>query len=193
MRLSVLQARAGVAAAFRAGGRERAGRRLRLSHRPAYRSRMSRLRRAVLPLVAASSLAAVFAIPAAERASAQMMGRATGRTGAFLEAQRCALCHSHSPRARALTDANGNDVSPFLTWSATTMANAFRDPYWRAQMSREIEKAPESKDAIESLCLRCHAPATSHQSRLDGTAPMPLEALDAQPLARDGVSCTVCH
>ncbi len=154
---------------------------------------MSRLRRAVLPLVAASSLAAVFAIPAAERASAQMMGRATGRTGAFLEAQRCALCHSHSPRARALTDANGNDVSPFLTWSATTMANAFRDPYWRAQMSREIEKAPESKDAIESLCLRCHAPATSHQSRLDGTAPMPLEALDAQPLARDGVSCTVCH
>ena len=121
-----------------------------------------------------------------------MMGRAA-RDGAFVEAQQCALCHSGSPRARALTDANGNDVSPFLTWSATTMANAFRDPYWRAQMSHEIEKDPERKDAIESLCLRCHAPAPSHQSRLDGVVVPSSEALETAPLARDGVSCTVCH
>lgn len=110
-----------------------------------------------------------------------------------MEAQQCALCHSSSPNARAMMDANGNDVSPFLTWSATTMANSFRDPYWRAQMSREIEKDPAGKVAVEGLCLRCHAPAPAQQARMDG-APLPsFEALDSNSLARDGVSCTVCH
>ncbi|MBX7184072.1 MAG: cytochrome c family protein [Vicinamibacteria bacterium] len=121
------------------------------------------------------------------------MGRAPSRTGAFMEAQQCALCHSGSPNARAMVDANGNDVSPFLTWSATTMANSFRDPYWRAQMSREIEKAPASKAEVEGLCLRCHAPAPAHQADLDGRKLPPFEALDGDSLARDGVSCTVCH
>lgn len=140
---------------------------------------------ALLPGVAASILRPV-------RAQAQMM-RNDARTGAFMEAQQCALCHSTKPTARAMTDANGNDVSPFLTWSATTMANSFKDPYWRAQMSREIEKDPGGKEAVESLCLRCHAPASSHQARLDGAPTPSFEALESNPLARDGVSCTVCH
>jgi len=113
--------------------------------------------------------------------------------GAFLEAQRCALCHSHSPRARAMTNAAGDDVSPHATWSATTMANSFRDPYWRAQMAREVEAEPERGPQIEALCLRCHAPAASHQARLDGRSPPTLAAAAADPLAHDGVTCTVCH
>lgn len=92
-----------------------------------------------------------------------------------------------------MIDSSGNDVSPFLTWSATTMANSFNDPYWRAQMSREIEKNPAHKKEIESLCLTCHAPASRHQARLDGVPSPSFETLDRDSLARDGVSCTVCH
>ncbi len=149
-------------------------------------------REVVLPFLFCSTFLSATIASTPRYASAQMMGRAA-RDGAFVEAQQCALCHSGSPRARALVDANGNDVSPFLTWSATTMANAFRDPFWRAQMSHEVERDPARKDGIESLCLRCHAPAPSHQSRLDGVVVPPAAALEASPLARDGVSCTVCH
>ena len=121
------------------------------------------------------------------------MGRPATTDGAFLESRECSLCHTTSPRARALTDANGNDVSPYATWMATTMANAFRDPYWRAQMSHDIERDPERRESIEALCMRCHAPATMHQSRLDGAEPPSFAVAAANPLARDGVACTVCH
>lgn len=144
--------------------------------------------------------ASAIALGLSSQASAQMMGRRAERAGAFLESRECALCHSSSPRARALTDANGNDVSPVATWSATTMANAFRDPYWRAQMSMEIERDPARRDSIEAVCTRCHAPAANHQSRLDGTALLPVAtpdeastSLTSSALARDGVTCTVCH
>jgi len=86
----------------------------------------------------------------------------------FLSAERCALCHSGSPRARALRNADGEDVSPFATWQASAMANAFRDPYWRAQMAREVELAPARAAEIEGLCLTCHAPAAHHAARLAG-------------------------
>jgi hypothetical protein len=92
------------------------------------------------------------------------------KPGAFLEAQRCALCHSRAPTARALTTVTGDDASPHGLWRATAMANAFRDPYWRAQMAREVERAPQNKTAIESLCLRCHAPMASHAARRAGEA-----------------------
>lgn len=115
------------------------------------------------------------------------------RWGAFLPAERCATCHSASPRARAMTTASGDDVSPVGTWSATMMANSFRDPYWRAQMATEIEAEPHLKHQIESLCLRCHAPMESQQARLDGRETPAIEDIVASPLAAEGVSCTVCH
>lgn len=103
------------------------------------------------------------------------------------------MCHSHSPTASALTTRTGDDVSPHGTWQATLMANAFRDPYWRAQMAHEVERAPENKVAIESLCLNCHAPAASHTARLANAVAPSIETALPDPLARDGVSCTVCH
>ncbi|MBM3988995.1 MAG: hypothetical protein FJ294_13680 [Planctomycetes bacterium] len=112
---------------------------------------------------------------------------------AFLDAQRCALCHSHSPRARAMTTLGGDDISPHGTWSATMMANAFRDPYWRAQMAHEVETEPHKKAEIEELCLRCHAPTESHQARLDRRPPPSIESTLSSQLAKDGVTCTVCH
>jgi hypothetical protein len=73
------------------------------------------------------------------------------------------------------------------------MANAFRDPYWRAQMAREIEERPAAKTEIEGLCLRCHAPMAAHAAALAGLPTPPLEELVGDPLAEDGVSCALCH
>ena len=73
------------------------------------------------------------------------------------------------------------------------MANAFRDPYWRAQVAHEVEVAPGAKAEIEGLCLRCHGPIVSHQARMDGVEAPAIELAVTEPLARDGVSCTVCH
>jgi len=111
----------------------------------------------------------------------------------FLTSDRCALCHSAVPSAQAMTTATGDNVSPYDTWSATAMANSFRDPYWRAQVAHEIERAPQDAAAIESLCLTCHAPMAHHSARL-GDAPAPTrENTHDNALAQDGVSCTVCH
>lgn len=111
----------------------------------------------------------------------------------FLPGEKCAQCHSMSDKANALVSATGDDVSPHGTWQATAMANAFRDPYWRAQMAHEVERAPQHKAEIEGLCLRCHAPITSHLARLKGDAPPSIESALEDKLAHDGVSCTVCH
>lgn len=73
------------------------------------------------------------------------------------------------------------------------MANSFRDPYWRAQMAHEVEAEPHKKAEIEGLCLRCHAPTESHQARLDRRPAPTIEEALLSPLAKDGVSCTVCH
>ncbi len=112
---------------------------------------------------------------------------------AFLPAERCAVCHSQSPNARALTTPLGEDGSPHGLWKATPMANAFRDPYWRAQVAREVEAAPGNRAAIEQLCTTCHAPAEHHDARLAGVPTPSIAELASSPLANDGVTCTVCH
>lgn len=132
----------------------------------------------------------VIASPATSASSAPS---ASGAHSAFLAAERCAVCHSHSDRATALTTATGDDASPHGLWKATAMAQAFRDPYWRAQVAREVEAAPGQRAAIEALCTTCHAPAAHHDARLASEPIAPIADLARAPLARDGVTCTVCH
>jgi hypothetical protein len=112
---------------------------------------------------------------------------------AFATADGCALCHSAHPRATANLTPTGEDVSPHGLWKGTMMANSFRDPYWRAQVAREIAEIPESARETQSLCLRCHGPMASHTARLKGEPSPSVAASAFDPLARDGVSCTVCH
>jgi hypothetical protein len=78
------------------------------------------------------------------------------------------------------------------------MANASRDPLWRAVVSAEIKATPSRKADIEAKCMRCHAPMESNAFHGDTDARMSLKMLDdssdpRNPLARDGASCTVCH
>ncbi|HUR28745.1 MAG TPA: multiheme c-type cytochrome [Planctomycetota bacterium] len=114
-------------------------------------------------------------------------------SGGFLTADQCARCHSRSPKANALTTAAGDDASPHGLWQATPMANAFRDPYWRAQMAAEVERDPAARAATESLCLRCHAPMASHAAALEGRPSPSMRELQGDALAHDGVSCMACH
>ncbi|HGY91282.1 MAG TPA: hypothetical protein ENK43_08940 [Planctomycetes bacterium] len=120
--------------------------------------------------------------------------RPSGHNAVFATADGCALCHSASDRALALRDALGRDVSPHGLWKGSMMAQAFRDPYYRAQVERETELYPEQKDVIEDTCLRCHAPMAHHSLRLAGQGErLTMSAAHGDPLAEDGVSCTVCH
>jgi len=147
--------------------------------------------------VALLLLAFAAVVVAAEWQDGAFWGRGRFRpektNNAFATADGCALCHSASERATANWSATGEDVSPFGLWRGTMMANAFRDPYWRAQVAREIEGDPEHAAETQALCLRCHAPMTSHTARLKGEKSPAIRVAGFDALARDGVSCTVCH
>ncbi|MEQ1633080.1 MAG: multiheme c-type cytochrome, partial [Planctomycetota bacterium] len=101
----------------------------------------------------------------------------------------CSICHSVSPTANAMRSATGDDVSPHGLWQSTMMANSFRDPYFRAQLERESK----DNEAVQELCLRCHAPMAHHERAMAGQPHPRLKDLVDSKLARDGVSCTVCH
>ncbi len=113
-----------------------------------------------------------------------------------LESQACALCHSNSPRASAMRDMEDRPISPHRLWSGTMMANSSRDPLWRAAVAAEVRATPSRKAEIERKCLSCHAPMAHHAGVFDDH-PSPMELLDDDSrvgeLARDGVSCTICH
>jgi hypothetical protein len=116
--------------------------------------------------------------------------------GPFTQARTCALCHSASENATALWSDSGDDVSPHGLWQATMMANSFRDPYWRAQVAKEVAAAGDDAEGaarIEALCLTCHGPAAHHTARLAERESPGVLASAEDPLARDGVTCTVCH
>ncbi|MEZ6188739.1 MAG: multiheme c-type cytochrome [Planctomycetota bacterium] len=115
----------------------------------------------------------------------------------FATAQVCARCHSSSERAQGMRDAKGRSVAPFDLWRTSMMANASRDPLWRAVLSAEVQATPSRAEDIQSTCLRCHAPMASQEHRF-ADAPSPtladLSGEDATALlGLDGVSCTVCH
>lgn len=123
--------------------------------------------------------------------------RVAVREGRFATGTACALCHSAAPGATALKDASGRSVAPFDLWRGSSMANSARDPIWRAQMAAEVAAFPAERADIEAECLRCHAPMAAHEAALNGEAPVSAKVLDETgprgALARDGVSCTVCH
>lgn len=93
---------------------------------------------------------------------------------------------------RALV-ANGEDVSPHGLWKGTMMANAARDPYFRAQLAHESAKNPKIAADLEALCMRCHTPMAHHTYQIANQKPLNISAAASHPLYSDGVPCTVCH
>jgi hypothetical protein len=107
----------------------------------------------------------------------------------------------------------GWDVSPHGEWRWTPMGMAGRDPVFYAQVENELrlidrefgsdpKHAKELRDALADTCLRCHGAMGKRQFAADH----PKEAFTLAhaaatsgpharygALARDGVSCVVCH
>lgn len=128
----------------------------------------------------------VLALPSAELAD----------EGRFATAVVCARCHANEPSASAMRDQAGQPIGPYDLWRSTMMANAARDPLWRAVVSVEVAAHPTRAAAIEDKCAGCHAPmlARTLDDQDEPTALARLALDDAHAaLGRDGVSCALCH
>ncbi len=102
----------------------------------------------------------------------------------------CVLCHNSDGNAMTW---NGVDVSPISYWRSTMMGNSSKDPLWRAMVAEEVHNFPQLQETIETTCLRCHAPMGYTEAFYGGDTTYSMSQLKADPLANDGVSCTVCH
>ena len=111
----------------------------------------------------------------------------------FSGSENCAFCHN------GIKDKNNADVSIVTDWSSSMMANASRDPFWRAKVRRETARHPELESVINDRCTRCHAPMAHVEADKAGITQGVFEGgiLEAghanHNAALDGVSCTLCH
>ena len=111
----------------------------------------------------------------------------------FAVSSECLACHNN------LVAPAGEDVSIGASWRGSMMANSARDPYVLASVRREILDHPSIGAEIEDECAACHMPAAQKAARAAGghgrvfwqDSDDSTDALGA--MARDGVSCTVCH
>ena len=117
--------------------------------------------------------------------------------GRFSTSDACAVCHDNAPGATAMRDEDEREIAPFELWQSSMMANAARDPLWRAVVSAEIAAAPAAEEAIGNKCTTCHSPMAWTDARLLDE-PLPtmdvlVDETERMDLALDGVSCTLCH
>jgi hypothetical protein len=143
-------------------------------------------------------------------------GQSRGGPPEFITADQCVGCHDASGTLSGappnmMVDPKGPspaNLSPYGEWRYSMMGLAGRDPIFFAQLDTEstLHKRLAGKKNgaafIQDLCLRCHGVMGQRQFHLDrGNAPQTLftrdELKDSKSkygaLARDGVSCAVCH
>ncbi len=141
---------------------------------------------------------------------------AKGGPSEFVTSDQCSGCHDatgtlFSTTANMVFDPQGPapaNLSPFGEWRYSMMGLAGRDPIFFAQLDTEstLHKhlAGKANGAAftQDLCFRCHGVMGQRQYHLDkGNGPDVLFTREhlADPgstygaLARDGVSCAVCH
>lgn len=148
---------------------------------------MTCIRTKIALLAAAAGLTLLAGAPPA-------VGEDAGPGTLFVPASDCMACHNN------LHDAAGRDLSIGTDWRSTMMANSARDPYWQAAVRRETLDHPKAVAAIEDECSICHMPMaryTAHaggdEGRIFTHLPHAGQPAPLTPLARDGVSCTMCH
>ena len=112
----------------------------------------------------------------------------------FPTAKTCGGCHGHDPNGNAMVTGDGTDVNTYDDWRSTMMANAARDPFWRAKVSHEILVNPAHSLELQDKCTSCHAPAGHYQAKLhDHKQFYTLADMYADTLGLDGVTCQACH
>ena len=73
------------------------------------------------------------------------------------------------------------------------MGNAAKDPFWQAKVTAEVSAHPQFKQIIEDKCSTCHAPLGRTETIYHGAQYYSIQEMTNDPLALDGVSCTLCH
>jgi hypothetical protein len=112
----------------------------------------------------------------------------------FQPSSQCMTCHN------GVSTPSGEDASFGTLWRASMMAHSARDPYWQAGVRREVTDHPRAQAAIENECSRCHMPMAHVQTHDMGgqqsvfaNLATPGTGVAADPLAVEGVSCSLCH
>lgn len=124
----------------------------------------------------------------------------------FLTSSQCLGCHGASKENMAYLFADPNrkpiNFSPYTEWRASMMGLAGRDPIFHAQLESEKTLYPSQIEFFDNTCYRCHGVMGQRQVNLDRHKPFEHDMVYAMPgdpdgkygaLARDGISCDVCH
>ncbi len=139
----------------------------------------------------------------------------------FVTSDQCIGCHDATGNvgpypANMLYPASGSptpayNVSPYGEWRASLMGLSGRDPVFFSQIASEltIHRNAKLPTTIPNICFRCHGAMGQRQLTIDsgGHAAFDPEMIYAwqpslaQPagaakygaLARDSISCTICH
>jgi hypothetical protein len=148
-----------------------------------------------------------------------MPGGPPSAASQFVTSDQCLGCHDAGSTGLQFdmtrVDKNGKLVnqSPYATWRSSPMGMAGRDPIFFAQLASETQAFhPLWSAGVQDTCFGCHGVMGERQLAIDGHArtqlcePFRREQIDAIPfrspnpgaakyaaLARDGISCTVCH
>ncbi len=139
----------------------------------------------------------------------------------FLTSDQCIGCHTASDvNMSALFMSPPVNLSPYTEWRSSMMGLAGRDPVFHAQVESERAQFADSPlgnkdDFLDTKCFHCHGVMGQRQLVIDNLKPgQPVppgggsspafkhEYVYAMPgdpmakygaLARDGISCSVCH
>ena len=145
----------------------------------------------VLATATAAMVGAMTAVSTAQTPS----GPSLSKQGVlFQPSSQCMTCHN------GVSTLTGEDVSFGTLWRPSMMAHSARDPYWHAGVRREVTDHPRAQAAIENECSRCHMPMAHVQTHAQGlqqsvfaNLAAPGTGVAADPLAVEGVSCSLCH
>jgi hypothetical protein len=124
----------------------------------------------------------------------------------FITSSECLGCHSASRENMAFLFAEKLqppiNLSPYTEWRASMMGLAGRDPIFHAQLESEKSMRPSLTGFFDNTCYRCHGVMGQRQLEADKQEPFKHDMVYARAddrdakygaLARDGISCDVCH
>ncbi len=130
----------------------------------------------------------------------------------FVTSDVCSACHDANSELTyqlpdmMVIDGDGEhlNLSPYGEWSASVMGLSGRDPIFHAQLESEKALHPDLGNIIDNTCYRCHGSMGQHQLHIDhgeerNFSHDMIYAAGDHPdakygaLARDGISCGVCH
>jgi len=132
-------------------------------------------------------------------------------TSQFITSDQCQACHDasilNSSLPNMMVEDRTRSIAPYSEWSVSMMGLAGRDPIFYSQLEGETNYYADSLTGfITNTCFKCHGVMGQRQYHIDEQPGDFTRAMAAAwpegehkeyaaygSLARDGVSCTVCH